>query len=100
MRTSSIMTTNRNSTMTAPTYTSTRSRDRNSAPSSIQNMEAVKKVRCRCSTQVTGLVAVMTRNAATTGTSANRKRTEERRDGKEWERTWKTRWATTHIKKK
>ena len=47
---SSIITTNRNSTMTAPTYTSTSVMERNSAFSSIQMAEAWKNDSTRNST--------------------------------------------------
>ncbi|MNT98890.1 hypothetical protein D3C72_2415850 [compost metagenome] len=47
---SSIITTNRNSTMTAPTYTSTSATPRNSAPTRIQMQATEKKVRMRHNT--------------------------------------------------
>ena len=72
MRMSSIMTTKRKSTITAPTYTSTSSSARNSAPSSIHSIAALAKARIRCMTAVTGLRAVITRNAAITSTAASR----------------------------
>ena len=58
------MTTNRNSTITAPTYTNTSTMARNSACSSIQMPAAEKKDSTRNSTAWTGLRAVMTRVAA------------------------------------
>ncbi|MCY1548434.1 hypothetical protein D9M68_845450 [compost metagenome] len=68
---SSIITTKRKSTITAPTYTSTSSSARNSAPSSIHSMAALANARIRCRTAVTGLRAVITRNAAITSTAAS-----------------------------
>ena len=69
---SSIITTNRNSTMTAPRYTSTSTMARNSALSSSHSPEACEKASMRCSTACTGLRAVMTRKAAYSSTTENR----------------------------
>ncbi|MDT4849051.1 hypothetical protein FQZ97_831600 [compost metagenome] len=69
---SSIITTNRNSTITAPTYTSTSEIARNSARSSSQMAEAWKKASTRYSAAYTGLREVMTRKAANSSTAANR----------------------------
>ena len=68
---SSIMTTNKNNTITAPTYTSTSEMERNSARNSIQMPEAWKKASTRYSAACTGLRAVMTRNAANSSTAEN-----------------------------
>ena len=69
MLTSSIITTNRNSTITAPTYTSTSAMARNSARSSIQIIAAWKNDNTRYSAACTGLRAVTTRNAANSSTA-------------------------------
>ena len=69
---SSIITTNRNSTITAPTYTSTSAMARNSARSSIHTQAAVKKASTRYSAACTVLRAVMTRNDATSSTAEKR----------------------------
>ena len=70
--TSSIMTTNRNSTATAPTYTTTRIMARNSAPSSTNSPAALKKARIRNSTACTGLRATITMQPEATVSPANR----------------------------
>jgi hypothetical protein len=67
---SSIMTTKRNSTITAPTYTITSAMARNSAPRSSQIAAAVKKASTRNSTPCTGLRAVMTSTPDTSNTAA------------------------------
>ncbi len=67
---SSIITTNRNSTITAPTYTRIRATPRNSAPTSSQMQATEKKVRISSSTECTGLRTVMTPPAAMTATVA------------------------------
>jgi len=64
MLTSIIITTNKNSTITAPTYTSTSTMPRNSASSISHKPAAVKKLSTRNRTEWTGLRAVITRNAA------------------------------------
>jgi hypothetical protein len=71
---SSIITTNRNSTITAPTYTSTSEMARNSALSSIHTAAAWKKASTRYSAAYTGLRAVMTRNAANSSTARTDRR--------------------------
>jgi hypothetical protein len=63
MSNSSVITTNRNSTVTAPTYTSTSVMARNSASSMIHNAAAVKNASTSDSTAWTGLRAVTTRRA-------------------------------------
>src|SRR5690349_1927309 len=72
---SSIITTNRNSTITAPTYTSTSAIARNSARSSIHSAAAVKKASTRNSAECTGLRAVITQIAAMTRISAKNQKT-------------------------
>ena len=67
--TSSIITTKRNSTITAPTYTSTSVIARNSACSRIQMHEALKNASTRNSAACTVLRAVMTRAAANSRTT-------------------------------
>ena len=67
---SSIITTNRNSTITAPMYTSTSTTPRNSACSSSHRQAVEKKASTRLSTACTGLRARMTPSAATTVTVA------------------------------
>jgi hypothetical protein len=67
---SSIITTNRNSTITAPTYTTTSAMARNSARSSSQMPAALKKASTRNSTPCTGLRAVMTSTPETSNTVA------------------------------
>ncbi len=62
---SSIITTNRNSTITAPTYTSTSRMARNSASSSIQMAAALKNASTRNSADATGLREVITFNPDT-----------------------------------
>jgi hypothetical protein len=57
---SSIMTTNMNSTATAPTYTITRIIARNSAPIRMNNPAELKNARIRNRTECTGLRAEMT----------------------------------------
>ncbi len=63
---SSIITTNRKSTITAPTYTSTSTIARNSARSISQCAAAVKNASTSHSTACTGLRDVTTRSAANT----------------------------------
>jgi hypothetical protein len=70
--TSSIITTNRNSTATAPTYTTTRIIARNSAPSSTNNPAALTKARMRNSTECTGFLAAITITADATQMPANK----------------------------
>ncbi|MNT54875.1 hypothetical protein D3C72_1920680 [compost metagenome] len=72
MRISSIITTKRNSTITAPRYTITRTMARNSALSSSQIPAACENANIRCSTACTGFGAVTTRNAAYSSTTENR----------------------------
>ncbi len=69
---SSIMTTNRNSTITAPTYTSTSVMARNSACSCSQIAAEVKNASTRSSAACTGLRAVMTPSAESTSTVAKK----------------------------
>ncbi len=58
------MTTNRNSTMTAPTYTSTSTTARNSASSSSQMAAELMKHMTSASAEYTGLRALITPSAA------------------------------------
>ena len=58
--------------MTAPTYTSTRARDRNSASSSIQRAALLKKASTRKSAAYTGLRTVTTISPAKTRMPAKR----------------------------
>src|SRR5215467_6667004 len=74
---SSIMTTNRNSTMTAPTYTSTSTTTRYSASISSQMAAEVMKHSTSASAEYTGLRAVITPSAARIRIAANR-----------WNSTW------------
>jgi hypothetical protein len=67
---SSIITTNRNSTITAPTYTTTSAMARNSARSSSQMPAAVKKASTSASAPCTGLRAVITASPDTSSTAA------------------------------
>ena len=67
---SSIITTNRNSTITAPTYTSTSAMPRNSAPARIQVQATVKKVSTRNSAAWTGLRTLITATADITAAAA------------------------------
>src|SRR5436189_4659152 len=67
---SSIITTNRNRIITAPTYTSTSTMPRNSACSSSHRQAEEKKVRISESTACTGFFSVITALAASTVTSA------------------------------
>src|SRR6202034_4903404 len=67
---SSIMTTNRNSTITAPTYTSTSTIPRNSASSSTQMTALLKKHSTKSSAEYTGLRDRITPKAAPTSTVA------------------------------
>ena len=69
---SSIITTNRNSTITAPTYTSTSVMARNSARSRIHTAAAWKNASTRNSAAYTGLRAVITRNDANSSIAENR----------------------------
>src|SRR6218665_1785146 len=69
---SSIITTNKNSTITAPRYTSTSVIARNSALSSNQTAAACEKAKIRYSTACTGLRAVITRKAANSSTTEKR----------------------------
>src|ERR1700744_1423884 len=71
---SSIMTTNRNSTMTAPTYTSTSTIPRNSASSSSQMTALLKKHSTSSNAEYTGFRARMTPSAAAISTAANMKK--------------------------
>src|SRR5262249_47776974 len=73
--TSSIITTKRNRTITAPTYTRTSAIARNSARSSIHSAAAVKKASTRNSAECTGLRAVITHTAAVTSTNAKNQKT-------------------------
>ncbi len=66
---SSIMTTNRNSTITAPRYTSTSAIPKNSAFSSSHRAAACENASIRYSTACTGLRAVMTRRPANSSTA-------------------------------
>ena len=70
---SSIITTKRNSTITAPTYTSTSTMPRNSAFISSQMAAEDTKVSTSASALCTGLRAVITRVAAPTVTSEKTK---------------------------
>ena len=69
---SSIMTTNRNSTITAPTYTSTSTTARNSASISSQMAAEVTKHMTSASAEYTGLREVITPSAASTRIVLNR----------------------------
>ena len=69
---SSIITTNRNNTITAPTYTSTSAMARNSARSSSHRHAALPNASTRYSAACTVLRAVMTRTLANSSTSENR----------------------------
>ena len=66
---SSIITTNRNSTITAPTYTSTSAIARNSALSIIHRQDALKNASTRKSAACTVDRAVMTPNDAPSSTA-------------------------------
>src|SRR5580700_7237718 len=68
---SSIITTNRNSTMTAPTYTSTSTTARNSASISSQIAAEVMKHITRARAEYTGLRAPITPSAASSRMTAN-----------------------------
>ena len=72
MLTSSIITTNKNNTITAPTYTNTKVMDKNSALSSIQRPDAWKNANTKYKAACTVLLAVMTRKAANSMTTENR----------------------------
>src|SRR5690606_38854222 len=67
---SSIITTNRNSTITAPTYTRISATPRNSAPARIQVQATVKKVSTRNSAACTGFQTLITAPAEATATAA------------------------------
>src|SRR5690606_5138734 len=67
---SSIITTNRNSTITAPTYTRIRATPRNSAPARIQVQATVKNVSTRNSAACTGFLTLITAPAEATATAA------------------------------
>ena len=69
---SSIITTKRKSTITAPTYTSTRAMARNSASRSSQMAALVKNASTRQRAACTGLRTVITRAPATTSTAAKK----------------------------
>ena len=69
---SSIITTNRNSTITAPTYTSTSAMARNSARSSSHTQAALANASTRYSAACTVLRAVITRAPANSSTAENR----------------------------
>ena len=69
---SSIITTNKNSTMTAPTYTSTRVMARNSASINSHSAALVKNASTRNSAACTVLRTLITRTAANTRTTAKR----------------------------
>src|SRR5450432_3108986 len=71
--TSSIMTTNKNSTITAPTYTSTSTIPKNSASSSTQMTALLKKHSTSSSAEYTGLRDKITPSAAQTSTLAKMK---------------------------
>src|SRR3569833_1744481 len=68
---SSIITTNRNSTITAPTYTSTSTTARNSASISSQIAALETKHTTSDSAECTGLREMMTPSAAITRNAAN-----------------------------
>src|SRR3989442_2777529 len=68
---SSIITTNRNSTITAPTYTRISTIARNSARSCIHRQADEKKASTRNNTACTGLRAVITRSPASSVQAAN-----------------------------
>ena len=79
---SSIITTNKNSTITAPTYTKIRIKLRNSALRSIQIPDALKKAKTRNKAACTGFETVTTRNAEITNRPAKaKKNTAKRVDG-------------------
>ena len=65
------MTTNRNSTVTAPTYTNTSTIARNSACSSIHTPAALKNDNTSQSAECTGFLLVITRSAANIRIAAN-----------------------------
>ena len=69
MRMSNIITTNRNSTITAPMYTTTSMMPRNSAFKSNQIAAAWEKPKIKCSTACTGLREVITRKAEYSSTA-------------------------------
>src|SRR5688500_10828328 len=71
---SSIITTNRNSTITAPTYTSTRAMPRNSAPARIQPPATEKKVSTRTSAACTGFLTLIPAPADRTAARAKAKK--------------------------
>ena len=58
---SSIITTKRNKTMTAPTYTNIRMTDKNSAPNSSHNTAEQKKEKTKYIADLTGLLLITTR---------------------------------------
>jgi len=59
---SSIITTKRNKTMTAPTYTNIRMTDKNSAPNNNQSMAEKKKEKTKYIADLIGLLLVTTYN--------------------------------------
>lgn len=67
-----IMTTNKNKVMTAPTYTSNKMSDKNSARSIIQIAAIAKKVMTSDKTLRTGLRTVITEMAEQTASVANK----------------------------
>ena len=69
---SSIMTTNRNKTITAPRYTRTKVIPKNSARNKSQIPAACEKARIKLSTACTGLRAVITRKAANSKITENK----------------------------
>ena len=72
MSMSSIITTNMNSTITAPKYTSTSTMAKNSAFKSSHRPAACEKASIKCNTACTGFRAVMTRKAANSSTTEKR----------------------------
>ena len=71
---SNIITTNKNNTITAPTYTKTRAMARNSACNNNQMPEDEKNASTKNSAAWTGLRTVITRTAAKIKIAANRKK--------------------------
>ena len=66
---SNIITTNKKSTATAPTYTTTKIIAKNSAPNKTNNPDALTKLKIKNKTEWTGLRALITIKADKTATS-------------------------------
>ena len=70
---SSIITTNKNNTATAPTYTISKTIARNSAFKRMKRIEVLKKHRIKKSTECTGFLEVITIMAELTNIKENKK---------------------------